>query len=320
MILETKSISYDDVNLIAQPTQLVSRHGIPKDLSKIIVSPMDAIVGVEFAIEALNLGLTVCLPRFNSIEDQKKILHKIYDKCGAEDIRDGYKDLFIAVGLDDWDRVNALEHKSILIDVANGYMLAVADFANKLQRKSYRIMCGNVHSAKGSNLYNGVKLRVGIGGGSVCQTSQVTGYTRGQLTEISDCINNSSTNNDIIADGGIRDSGCAAKAFGVGALFVMMGGYFKCAEEAKNIINGEYKYWGGASHTQQIKQYGEIRRHSEGRETAIDKNTVKPLKVLVDDLWGGISSAISYSGYRNLTQFRGNGVFELKYNSNTIQK
>jgi len=39
------------------------------------------------------------------------------------------------------------------------------------------------------------------------------------------------------------------------------------------------------------------------------------LDQLVEDLWGGLSSAVSYSGYSTLTDFIGNGIFEVKENS-----
>ena len=42
---------------------------------------------------------------------------------------------------------------------------------------------------------------------------------------------------------------------------------------------------------------------------------LRPLEALVDELWGGISSAVSYSGCKTLGEFIGNGVFELKQNS-----
>lgn len=312
--LESKSIYYGDINLIAQPqNNISSRENILKELHRFIVSPMSAVVGEKFAIEALNLGLTVCLPRFNSIEDQKKILYKIYDECGKEEIIDGYKDLYVSVGLNDLERISKLGHPSILVDVANGYLHTTVKFTQDLQARNFRVMVGNVHSSKGINLYRECKCRIGIGQGSVCDTSNVTGYTRGQVTEIKECYYGRYNNDQkIIADGGIKDGGCAAKAFGLGADYVMLGGFFKIAEEAQNILDGEYSYWGGASYKQQLKQYGEIRRHSEGREVQIDKNLIKPLKELVKELWGGISSAVSYSGYTNLTQFIGNGVFELK--------
>lgn len=316
--LNTESLYYNDINLIAQPSNsyINSRKEINVDIGHIIVSPMDAIVGERFAIEALNLGLTVCYPRFNSIEKQKKSIYRIYDACGKEDIDGGWKDLFLSVGLNDWDRIKEIGHKSILIEVANGYLTEVVKFAWDLRRDGYRVMVGNVHSAKGINLYPiDTKVRVGIGQGSVCKTGSVSGYTRGQVTEILECYENRDAKQQIVADGGIKDSGYAAKAFGLGADYVMMGGYFKCAEEAENIINGEFKYWGGASDTQQMKAYGEIKRLSEGTEIEISKKDIKPLKTLVENLKDGLQSAISYSGYQNMTQFKGNGVFEIKHNS-----
>ncbi len=118
----------------------------------------------------------------------------------------------------------------------------------------------------------------------------------------------------IIADGGIKNAGYASKAFGAGADYVMMGGYFAKAFEAETHVRGDGYYWGGASHKQQILSTGKVYRHSEGKEVPI-LNELAPLETLVDELWGGISSAVSYSGYDTLSKFIGNGVFEIKQNS-----
>jgi hypothetical protein len=69
-ILKSKSIYYNDVNLVAQPCKVKSRKDIPIELNRIIVSPMEAIVGKTFALKANELGLTLCLHRFCSIENQ----------------------------------------------------------------------------------------------------------------------------------------------------------------------------------------------------------------------------------------------------------
>lgn len=69
-ILKSKSIYYNDVNLVAQPCKVKSRKDIPCELNRIIVSPMEAIIGETFALKANELGLTVCLHRFCSIEEQ----------------------------------------------------------------------------------------------------------------------------------------------------------------------------------------------------------------------------------------------------------
>ena len=72
-ILKTKSIYYNDVNLVAQPCKVKSRKDIPVELDRIIVSPMEAIVGKTFALKANELGLTLCLHRFCSIKEQVEL-------------------------------------------------------------------------------------------------------------------------------------------------------------------------------------------------------------------------------------------------------
>jgi GMP reductase len=142
----------------------------------------------------------------------------------------------------------------------------------------------------------------------------MTGVNRGQITEIMECREGRYADDQVIcADGGIRSPGDAAKAFGAGADYVMLGGYWKNAKEAQNIIDGEFKFWGGASKYQQVKQKGEVKRHSEGKVLSVEEQPVS-LEELINDLWGGISSAVSYSGFATLSNFIGNGVFELKHN------
>ena len=50
------------------------------------------------------------------------------------------------------------------------------------------------------------------------------------------------------------------------------------------------------------------------KDLKITKELV-PLENLVRDLWGGLASYVSYSGYNSLTNAIGNGVFEVKENS-----
>lgn len=342
-----KSLYYNDVNLIARPTAVdfshalgaLSRKSIPKELNRIFVSPMQAVIGKELALLANQLGLTVCLHRFpskdgticdyGSIEGQLEIYDALTFKQNA----------FVSVGLEDFDRVKALQAhgvKNLLIDIANGYMdQAIAGSVKKMLQTGPigSLMVGNVHSDEG--VYQLVKalqfldaplyIRVGIAGGSPCSTSDTTGYNRGQITEIHECADWRSLLKEdekhladkkvmIIADGGIKHSGYAAKAFGAGADGVMMGGYFSKAIEAETHRTGDGSYWGGASSKQQVISSGRASRHSEGKEFSIDE-PLFPLEKLVEDLWGGISSAVSYSGYKSLTDFIYHGVFEVKQNS-----
>ena len=328
-ILKSKSIYYNDVNLVAQPCKVKSRKDIPVELDRIIVSPMEAIVGKTFALKANELGLSLALHRFCSIQEQIELYDSLPNK----------NNVFVSIGLNDWDRVEALAEvgaDSWLIDMANGYMATeIRSCVEKLADQAVisNLMMGNVHSERGFQMLSQITqdksfakfVRVGIAGGSPCATNDSTGYNRGPITEIMeiegsnpwDPISESIYGNSkpfIIADGGIKNSGYAAKAFGAGADYVMMGGYFARAFEAETHVRGDGHYWGGASHKQQILSTGKVYRHSEGKEVPI-LDQLSPLESLVDELWGGISSAVSYSGYETLSDFIGNGVFEIKQNS-----
>jgi GMP reductase len=328
-ILKTKSIYYDDVNLIAHPTQLKSRKEVPEEKWRIMVSPMQSIIGQIFANKALDLGLSVCLHRFDStITERLTLISNVF--MNMKDPNTQKERVWVSVGLNDFDNIkDILEYgvENIIVDVANGYLASVRDFARDICKKSgnkiKKIMLGNIHSYTVLPQYNilqekiGIPLyyRCGIASGSVCNTKGMTGYNRGQITEIDDCVGWSIGNNEnlvCVADGGIKDPSCAAKAFGAGAEYIMMGGYFAHAKEAQHVIDELYKFWGGASEFQQIMSKGVADRHSEGKEKDIHPDNLLSLEKLVDDLWGGISSAVSYSGYDSLTKFIGNATFEIK--------
>lgn len=323
-ILHSKSIYYNDVNLIAQPSAVKSRGDIPKELNKVIVSPMEAVIGEKFAKEADKLGLSICLHRFCDVEKQVEILNQLKNK----------QNVFVSVGANDLERVKrlAMENvQNILIDIANGYIPHLKEVIKKVNDNCdlKTLMVGNVMTERGffncveaaTSVNSNIKtiVRVGIAGGSACATSDATGYNRGQITELMEissmkqdmCIKGNC--HSFAADGGVKNGNYAAKAFGAGADYVMMGGYFARALEAETHIMGDGTYWGGASHKQQ-ERYGGVKKHSEGKVYKVD-DKLEPLSKLVDELWGGLSSAVSYSGYPTLTEFIGNGVFEIKENS-----
>jgi hypothetical protein len=329
ILLNSKSIYYENVNLIAQPTEVKSRKEIPQELDRIIVSPMQSIIGQIFANKALDLGLTVCLHRFDStIQQRLKLINDVF--MNMKSPNNSIKRLWVSVGLKDLENIEAIVHQgveNIIIDVANGYMSEIIEFASQIFHKSNKqikkMMLGNIHSSsilpdyQTLSNYFGIPIyfRCGIASGSVCNTKGMTGYNRGQITEIQECaewIEENNSNLILVADGGIANPACASKAFGAGAEYVMMGGYFAHAKEAQHVIDELYKFWGGDSEFQQIISKGVAERHSEGKEKDINPEHLESLDKLVSDLWGGISSAVSYSGYSSLTKFIGNGVFEIK--------
>ena len=314
-ILSTKSIYYNDVNLIAQPAKVKSRKDVPVELNRIIVSPMAAVVGETFSQAAAEFGLTVCQHKFCDIEKAVKNFTSVNNK----------ENLFVSIGLNDWTRAAELAYagaENWLIDCANGYLPQIKDVANQLIKKHTvkRLMLGNIMTSTGVSMYQNIALkvdelilRVGISSGTVCSTGDATGYNRGNITEIMECSKTAKIFGiKIVADGGIKNGNYAAKAFGAGCDYIMMGGYFAKAAEAETHIIGDGTYWGGAS-TKQQQLYGGVRRHSEGK--VLDVTEVKPLKCLIDELWGNLSSAVSYSGYESISEFIGNATFETKENS-----
>jgi GMP reductase len=329
ILLNSKSIYYNDINLIAQPTEVQSRKEIPQELERIMVSPMQSIIGPIFANKALELGLSVCLHRFDSTIKQRLLLiNDVFTNMKSPNTE--IKRLWVSVGMKDLENIESIINQgveNIIIDVANGYMSEVLEFASQIfhqsNKKIKKMMIGNIHSSSILADYQvlsdyfkiPIYFRCGIASGSVCNTKGMTGYNRGQITEIQECadwIEENNSNLILVADGGIKDPACAAKAFAAGANYVMMGGYFAHAKEAQHVIDELYKFWGGASEFQQILSKGKADRHSEGKEKDIHPDHLESLEKLVFDLWGGISSAVSYSGYRTLTKFIGNGTFEIK--------
>ena len=172
-ILTTKSIYYNDVNLIAQSARIESRKDVPLELDRIIVSPMSAVVGQTFAIEATKLGLSVCQHKFCDIDNAVLNYSIVPNK----------KNLFVSIGLNDWERARELAEEGAtnwLIDCANGYLPQIRGVINKLigKHKVNRLMVGNVMTADGIHLYEyfskyipEIIIRVGIAGGSACAPS-----------------------------------------------------------------------------------------------------------------------------------------------------
>lgn len=174
-IKNSKSIYYNDVNLIAKPALIESRSEVPKELHRIIVSPMSAVVGLDFAKAATDLGLSVCQHKFCDIDTAVVRFSSVKNK----------KNLFVSIGLNDWDRAKELAEEGAtnwLIDCANGYLPQIREVIYKLinSHKTDRLLIGNVMTDEGIELYKDfvkyipeVIIRVGIAGGCFIPNSIV---------------------------------------------------------------------------------------------------------------------------------------------------
>lgn len=320
-----KSLYYNDVNLLGRPapSHIKSRSQVPQEKWRIIVSPMHALLGEKFIVEAAKNGISVFLHRFNSLEWQKSMYDLFYANSTGENF------CCAATGLKDFKKNIQFFHNNKIenagIEIANGY-LDLHEYYDILKedlsigQEFKRFYVGNVntqdgifHLEKFKDVCEELIVRIGIGGGKNCLTSDVVGINRGSITEIIECSEVCSEKISIAADGGLNKGATLAKAFAAGSDYVMIGGLFSQAEEAETNISGTGEYWGGASE-KQLEILGQTGKHAEGRVTP-KHDKLLPLNKIVSDLWGGLASYVTYSGYPSLKEAISNGLFEVKQNS-----
>ncbi len=216
----------------------------------------------------------------------------------------------------------------IIIDTAHGHNRDVARAVEAVKKLSntVQVIAGNVATAEATRALidagaDGIK--VGIGPGSICTTRIVAGVGVPQLTAVLECAAEAAKSGvPVIADGGLRTSGDAAKALAAGASTIMLGSMLAGTEEAPGetfLYQGRaYKSYRG------MGSVGAMARGSADRYFQQDiKDTMKlvpegiegqvaykgPAKDVVHQLVGGIKAAMGYTGSRTLADLRANAKF-----------
>ncbi|GGD49630.1 IMP dehydrogenase [Erythrobacter arachoides] len=233
------------------------------------------------------------------------------------------------VGDKGFERTEALvdaECDVIIIDTAHGHNKAVSEAVARVKRMSnaVQVIAGNVATADAARALadagaDGIK--VGIGPGSICTTRIVAGVGVPQLTAIMESVSGAG-GIPIIADGGLRTSGDAAKALAAGASTVMIGSLLAGTEEAPGetfLYQGRaYKAYRG------MGSVGAMARGSADRYFQQDiKDQMKlvpegiegqvPYKGaardVVHQLVGGIKAAMGYTGSASIAELTTRGKF-----------
>ncbi|WAC25041.1 IMP dehydrogenase [Blastomonas sp. SL216] len=216
----------------------------------------------------------------------------------------------------------------IVVDTAHGHskMVAVAVEAIKKYSNHVQVIAGNVATASATRALidagaDGVK--VGIGPGSICTTRVVAGVGVPQLTAIMESAEEADKSGiPIVADGGLRTSGDAAKALAAGASTIMIGSMLAGTEEAPGetfLYQGRaYKSYRG------MGSVGAMARGSADRYFQQDiKDQLKlvpegiegqvpfkgPARDVVHQLVGGIKAAMGYTGSATIDSLRRNAEF-----------
>lgn len=229
---------------------------------------------------------------------------------------------------DTGDRVEALINAGVdvlVVDTAHGHSRNVIERVKmiKADYPAMQVIGGNIATAAAAIALaeagaDGVK--VGIGPGSICTTRIVTGTGVPQITAIANVTEAlKSTDIPLIADGGIRFSGDVAKALVAGAHSIMMGSMLAGTEEAPGEVElyqgRTYKAYRGMGSIGAMSQtQGSSDRYfqdaSKGAEKLVPEGIEGrvpykgPVAAIVQQLMGGVRSAMGYTGSADMETMR----------------
>lgn len=233
-----------------------------------------------------------------------------------------------AVGIDrsTMDRVEALRGSGvdvIVVDTAHAHSTAVLDTIKKVKKKfpELDLIGGNVGTSEAT--IDVIKagadcVKVGIGPGSICTTRVIAGVGIPQISAIMECAKAARKYNiPIIADGGIKQTGDIAKAIAAGADSVMIGSLFAGTEESPGEIvlyeGRSYKVYRGMGSLEAMKK-GSKDRYFQDVEDDIKKLVPEgiegrvpykgPLSETVNQMIGGLRSAMGYCGVKNIKELQ----------------
>lgn len=325
-------LSFDDVLLVQQLSDISTRKVVDLTPRKpildfnlklpYIASPMNTVSEHDMANKLGELGGLAIIHRYNSIDEQVEICRKIKNvPYGA------------AIGvLDTIERAEALYSKAgcrlFCVDVAHGFNANVLAAVHNLKKwgsnKNIHIMAGNIATSEGFNYLavDADSIRSGIGPGSICETQVQTGHGMPQLASILDIMKGKRYDKIIIADGGIKNSGDAAKALAAGADYIMMGSVFSGTDETPGqfIKTSDGRlvkpYNGMASKESQIQWKGTFSSLEGIASFSTRKGSVSDV---IEELNRGLKSALSYSGAKTLEEFYNYSQFVIRTQSGIVE-
>lgn len=271
-------------------------------------------------------GILRGLITFKDISKKRKYPFACKDELGR--LRVGAA---VGVGGDNMDRVEELISKKvdlIAVDTAHGHSMGVIKSIKEMRAnfKDIQIIAGNIVTKEAAiELANaGVDaVKVGVGPGSICTTRVIAGVGVPQITAIMEVYSALKDRGiPIVADGGIKQTGDAAKAFAAGADTVMIGGMFAGVDETpgeKLLFEGRsFKVYRGMGSLGAMKK-GSSDRYFQDAEEDVKKLVPEgvegrvPYKGKLEDtiyqFIGGLRASMGYCGSKSIEDLKKNGQF-----------
>lgn len=291
----------------------------------LFTAPMDTVVDDTNYTEFDSLGINVCLPRGESGGETSFKSYSLKDFINSFILREKVLEAYIK------SSTKPLLPFKVLIDTANGHtkeMLDSVSKAKELWGDKLLLMVGNVANSETYSLLSEAGadyIRVGIGNGGGCLTTQQTGVGFPMASLVRECYYKSLLLDKpakIVADGGMKDYADIIKALALGADYVMVGSIFNkalesCgqnyifrripitqygAKKSREVGIPVYKKFRGMSTKEVQKKWGNnVLKTSEGIVTY--RKVEYTLETWVENFKSYLRSAMSYSDAKNLEEF-----------------
>ena len=249
MLLPGRSdVEPNEIDLSTRATKSISI-SIP-----LISSPMDTVTEWKMALAMARLGGVGVIHRNMSAVDEVEQVRKVKAASGRIRSLDSKGRALVGAAVSplDPDRCKALDGVAdfLVADVAHFHTKKVLEATRKLlPQLSSDFIAGNIGTAAAvrdimEEIPAVAGLRAGIGSGSVCSTTEVTGVGAPTLFAVAEVASaqGGKARVPIIGDGGIRGPGDATLALAAGASSVILGTMLAGSNEApgnRATVHGE---------------------------------------------------------------------------------
>ncbi|MEI6886926.1 MAG: guanosine monophosphate reductase [bacterium] len=317
--------TYDDVLIKPKFSRILSRKDVDisvkffKDLIlqvPLMSANMDSVFSESLATALYNAGGIATIPQFTSIEDQVNTYLKLVKK--------GIKVIPTTGVRSDFEERSAALVKAgtniIMFDTPHAHSSYTIDAIKSFKKKYPKVflIVGNIATKEAcKDLINAGAnaVKVGIGPGAGCLTRVKTGIGIPQLSAILEVSSVAKKYGVIvIADGGAKLPADLSKAIGAGADILMMGRVFASTNEADGQtkeINGKmYKVYMGSFSSEARKLRSEKDPTYKANKSQFVEGgkgyteVTGSVEDIVNDYSGGLRSALSYVGAKNIKEFK----------------